>query len=101
MFKIGLLYSLIVFVGCVSTTKMGNTDQKQVESVQEKKIIRIYPQIALPIQEQIRWSNRLDSMSEHERDKIEQALIQGMFKTRKEMEELRMLYPLTRDPKEI
>ena len=93
----------MLFVGCVSTTKMGNNDQQSTSYTQNKPppVVKIYPQIALPIQDQIRWSNSLNSMPVHERDKVEQALIQGMFKTRKEMEKLRMLYPLPHDPMEI
>ena len=104
MFRICLLYSLVIFVGCVSTTKMGDPEPKQTIIAPKKKeprVIRIFPQIPMPIQDQIKWFERLEAMPPEERSKIERALIDGMFKPISEMERLRMLYPLQRDPMEI
>ena len=104
MFRICLLYSLVIFVGCVSTTKMGSPEQKQTIIAPEKKeprVIRVFPQIPMPIQDQIKWFERLEAMTPHERSKIEQALEDGMFKPISEMERLGMLYPLLPDPREI
>ena len=94
----------MAFVGCVSTTKMGNPEQNQSVIAlknKEPKVIRIFPQISMPIQDQIKWSERLEAMPPEERSKIERALIDGMFKPISEMERLGMLYPLPPDPREI
>ena len=92
----------MAFVGCVSTTKMGNPEPVQtITAKKEEKPLRIFPQIPLPIQDQIKWAEKLNKMSPHERSKIERALEDGMFKSIREMERLRMLYPLPKDPMEI
>lgn len=88
-------------MGCVSTTEVNNIEPKPALGPEKPKVIRIFPNIHMPIQDQIQWSQRLDRMPSHERAKIERALIDGMFKTRSEMERLRMLYPLPRSPYEI
>lgn len=88
-------------MGCVSTTEVNNTEPKPVLGPEKPKVIRIFPDIPMPIQDQIEWSQKLDRMPPSERAKVEQALEDGMFKPIKELERLRMLYPLPRDPREI
>ena len=55
----------------------------------------------MPIQDQIKWSEKIRNMPPEERVKLQRALEDGMFKSASELERLGMLYPLPPDPREI
>ena len=93
MCKLCLIWISIAFVGCVTTTKISDTAPPEKISEPGPKIIRINPNIGMPIRDQILWYERLEQMSAEQKLKTFRMLRDGMFKTSEQMEELDMIYP--------
>ena len=93
MLKLCLIWISIGFVGCVTTTKISDNVPPKRISEPEPKIIRINPNITMPIRDQILWYERLEQMNAQEKLKTFRMLRDGMFKTQRQMEELDMIYP--------
>ena len=97
MYKLCLIWILIAVVGCVTTTKISDTAPPKKSIEPKPKIIRINPNIGMPIRDQILWYERLEQMDAYDKLKTFRMLRDGMFKTQEQMEELNMIYP--RKPK--
>ena len=96
LYKLCLIWILIVFVGCVTTTKTSDTELPEgiIKSIKPKpKIIRINPNIRMPIRDQIIWHQRLEGMDANQKLKTFRMLRDGMFKTEEQLEKLNMIFP--------
>jgi len=90
-----------VLVGCVTTTRVSDTEQTKpltIEKRESPKIIRINPDINMSIRDQIKWYERLEDMDAHQKLKTFRMLRDGMFKTEEQLKRLDMIYP--RPPKD-
>ena len=94
------LIGITVLVGCVTTTRVSDTvpiESQNIKQQERPKVIRINPNISMPIRDQIIWHHRLESMDANQKLKTFRMLRDGMFKTEKQLEKLDMIYP--RPPK--
>lgn len=89
MFRICLLYSLFIFVGCASTTPIGNSAKVQSKPT----VIRIFPGIRMPVNEQIKLFQKIQKMPPEEVKKLELMLDAGLLKSDKEIIRQGLYYP--------
>jgi len=87
--RIGIILS---FYGCITPPKVSDTEPPKI-TVVEKKPIRIFPGIKIPIQRQIQLGEMLQRLPPKEIEKIFLKLDSGMYKTDKQMELEGLVYP--------